>query len=70
MAIYHWTTKENIKPIMKEGLYKWSFVCTEPDVWHGEICLKIEGLDIIVDSETWQGVTHRHVRPEEIEVLE
>ncbi len=69
MAIYHWTTLESAGIILRDGLRQGSFVCAEPDVWHGEVCLKIEDLDIIVNDETWQGVTHRHIPPEEIEVL-
>ena len=54
---------------MKEGLREGSFVCAEPDIWHGEVCLKINNMELIVDEETWQGGTHRHVSPDEIEIL-
>ncbi len=68
MTVYHWTTKSNAESIMNEGLRAWSFVCADPFKWRGDVCLVIESLEIHVDEETWQGVTHRHVAPHEIVV--
>lgn len=68
MAVYHWTTKENCNSIMQAGLRKGSFVAANLEDWCGEICLKIECLDLHVDEETWQGITHRLVLPREITI--
>ncbi len=69
MAVYHWTSQENYKLIMKTGLRKGSFVVAKPDNWRGEVCLKIDNMWLLVDEETWQGVTHRLVMPQEIEII-
>ena len=70
MAVYHWTSIENAEIIMREGLQQGSFVCAEPDIWSGEVCLVIEELNIFLNDETWQGITHRHVAPSEIVIKE
>ena len=66
MAVYHWTTKGNYQSIMKDGLRKGSFVVANPTDWRGEICLKIDCLDLHIDEETWQGITHKLILPKEI----
>jgi hypothetical protein len=66
VTVYHWTTHENAKSILKEGLREGSFVCNDLSDWHGEVCLVIESLEMNVDEETWQAVTHRHIDPQEV----
>ena len=66
MSVYHWTTRKNADVILREGLREGSFVCESPDVWRGEVCLKIEGLNMYTDEETWQAVTSQHVGPDKI----
>lgn len=68
MTVYHWTTETNAKSIMKIGLREGSFVCANPDDWRGEVCLVIESLNINTGDDAWQGITHRHIRPDEIGV--
>jgi len=33
MIVYHWTSFENAKEILKTGLKKYSFVCKNKDDW-------------------------------------
>lgn len=70
MNVYHWTTRENAEKILKEGLKKLSFVCKNPDVWHGDVCLEISGMtDWEDDDETsWQALTADYVPPKRIRI--
>ncbi len=68
MTVYHWTTEENAEEIMTDGLREGSFVCADPAVWHGEVCLVIEDLFLREEDDVWQGITHRYVEPREIQI--
>jgi len=72
--VYHWTTKENAKAIMKNGLRAWSFVCKNKDDWRGEVCLKIDlpqevDWDNREDHIKWQAVTPEVIEPSRIRIL-
>jgi hypothetical protein len=45
---YHWTTRANAKKIMRTGLRPDSHVARKPDVWFGEVCLRIK-----LDEPIW-----------------
>ena len=51
MIVYHWTTEENAKLILQNGLRQDSFICRNPEDWEGEVCLQVD----TGGSFTWDG---------------
>jgi len=74
MIVYHWTSFENAKEILKTGLKKYSFVCKDKDDWQGEICLEID-LPYNIDWETreecasWQAIVKEKINKKRISVV-
>ena len=72
--VYHWTTEENAKRILEEGLKENSYVCKASGDWDGEVCLEIIGDETFTwDNREihydWQARTE-FIPPERIKVFE
>jgi len=74
---YHWTKKENLSSILKEGLKPNGFgivyLTPEPDGWRGEVCLKVETgnlkLSSFEDCKDWEILCWGHIPPQDIMIL-
>ena len=71
--VYHWTTAENARKILREGLNVSSFICRNMNDYHGEVCLEISGVSIDwehrePDAE-WQTIAREHIPPDRIKMV-
>ena len=69
--VYHWTTKRNVKRILKEGLRVGSWICDKPESWHGEACLQIRNFNVDWKNAmyNWQATTGIWINPKYIKII-
>ena len=78
MKLYHWTKKENIESILKEGLRPSGFgivyLTPKPETYVGEVCLEVETgnlkLTAFEDCKEWEVLGWGAIPPKDIIVRE
>jgi len=84
MKLYHWTRKENLESILREGLRPSGlgivYLTPRPECWktrkqgqeQGEVCLEVETGDLRLsafeDCKEWEVLCWGHILPENIMV--